>query len=331
MIARIRSAFRGNHTRLLSATWLKSLLPTALLLGSIGFPPLAWSSQGFDGLAEKIVGSLTAEGGGSPKEVLLSPTDCYDATNHMSLPLAVHLRERLSAPLQRAGFNLRAPQTGITDAWVLQCHWKRRDERLSITFVAAPWAHGRRGTVKIVSAWLPLTPDLVPLLRPDLASYGRTLVHRLALNDRLTQPRRVHLRPMQVLNVIGGRPSNDFFNTWLREAIAESNLLIAVQTEDELALLDKGTLRTRGIRPRAKPGLSLTADLVAAQTELSGEVDVEADEVLIKTALHDQTDQELSQASVNVPVGVLPEAVAADLANSSKAPIEAEAPVSQQG
>ena len=328
---RTHSVLLGTVTRRVAPTWLASLLPAAFFLALIGCPTLAWSVQGVDGVTEKVVGTLSAQQAGSPREVLLSPTDCYDATTHMSLPLAVYLREQLAGPLQQAGFRLGEPQKEITKVWVLQCHWKRKGERLSITFVAAPWAEGRRGQVKIFSTWLPVTPDLESMLQPDLPSYGRTLVHRLALNDRLTQPRRVHLRPVQVSNVIGGRPSNDFFNTWLRDAVAESNLLIAVQTEKELAGLDKTTLRTRGIRPRAKPGLSLTGDLVAAQTELSGEVDIGEKEVLVKTALHDQTDQELSQASVNVPVGVLPADVVADLEGATTAPIEAEAPVSQEG
>ncbi|WP_295450974.1 DUF4384 domain-containing protein [uncultured Thiodictyon sp.] len=303
--------------------FLHSLIVFAVFSGP------AWSLEGLDALTAKTVSALS--GAAAPRAVLMSPTDCYDAATGMSLPLAVELRSRVVAALQAADFHLGQPPAAMTDVWVLECHWKVAGERLSVTLTATPWVAGQRGTVQVLAGWLPVTPAVSELLRPDLASYGRTLVHRLALEEHLKEPWRVYLRPLEVGSVVGGRPANDFFNTWLSQAVAQSNLLIAVQSAQTLAALDKSTLRTRGIRPKAATGMSLTGDLVAAQGEVSGAVVLGQQQVRIDSVLHDAQGQALVQAAVEVPLAVLPATVAADLAGAGASGDAAQAPLSRRG
>jgi len=281
-----------------------------------------------DDLTSKVVRALRTEEA-APRDVLLSPADCQDADTDMSLPLALYLRDRLQEALELEGLQVRRPAIGMRDFWLLQCRWRRKDDHLAVTFTANLWTDGKRQRALVVPARLDLDAEILGLLEPDLASFGRTLVHRLALDDKLTAPRRVYLRPLQVSAIVGGKRSNDFFDDWLRQAIEESNLLVAVDAEKELAALDRSSLRRRGIRP--SPGLSLGADLVDAENELSGEVAKKEDQVEVATVLHDQGRTKVAEASVTLPIAMLPAAVVADLEASPGQALAAGAPVSRGG
>ncbi len=307
------------------------LLPL-LLLVSLGCRAGNWSIEGLDASSDKVISTLSSiPGATSPRSVVLSTTDFFDVMTGMSQPLAVHLRDNLAKHLSNAGFRVRDPGASTFDTWVVQCRWKDRGDRLALTYTATPWLNGKRGIVRVIASRIPMTDNIRYLLEPDLASYGRTLVHRLALNEILMRPQRVHLRPVRVANQIGGTELNDYFNTWLKDAVTENHLLVAVQTRNELARLDSQTLRTRGIRPTQKPTMSLTGSLVAAEAELMGEVEVRSNAVSVKVALQGPEGEGLSDSLVTIPLTAFPPGVAANLASGSQKRMAAKAPISVGG
>jgi hypothetical protein len=267
---------RGNpSSRRHGKRWFAFLLLIAV-------PVFGWGLEGLDEVSTRVVGALA---GRTATDVLLSPSDFFDSERHTSPPLALRLRDRFAAALQKAGFRVAEPRQPMSDVWVIRCSWKRKADRLALTIVATPWKGGARGKLKVISASLPVTDEVDRLVKPDVASYGRTLVHRLELKEHLTQPRRVHLRPVKVSSLLGGTPANDFFDAWMDAAVASTSLLIPLRAGATLAGVDHRTMRIRGFRPVKKPGMSLTGDLLAAQGELSGAVAYKEGAIVVDAAL----------------------------------------------
>ncbi len=316
----------GFHGRRL---WLSIAVLVAVV---VAFPVTGASADTLQATNDKVVRTLIGVKDGNLRNVLLSSVDFYDAKTRASLPLAGYLRDQLAGRLRQSGFKVLQPQRSISDLWLVRCSWRRRGQRLSLTYMASPWRRGKRGEVRVVSSTLPLSEVPVGLLEPDVDSYARTLVHRLGLNERLIQPSRVHLRPVRVIGAIGGRRLNDYFNEWLGKAVGASNLLTAVNVEKSLLSVQRNTLRVRGIRPVAKPGMSLTGDLTAAQNEISAEVKVsDTGHLSITAVLHDDRGGQVSEASVRLPTQQLPSELRSELAAPPEPAMTAAAPISHGG
>lgn len=308
------------------------------MLGLWAWPTPSWPADetlvDVDQLGAKLVRTLDSAGTGVPREVLFSPSDCHDATTGISAPLAVALREGLREPLLQGGYALVKPRQALGNVWVLRCKWRFKPDRqrLSVSFTAMPWRDGERASVQVFSSQLPASAAIMNLLRPDAASYGRTLVHQLERDQHLVEPKRIYLRPVQVAGIAadkaGSRPANTYFDAWLREAVRESHRLIPMDAPRMLAGLDRSTLRTRGFRLTAKTGMSLTGDLLAAQGELSGRVAPDpkapSQDLRIDSLLQDEQGQALGEARIDLPLNLLPAAVAADLEQSASAILAAD-------
>ncbi len=308
------------------------LLVVAVVVAIVGSPVMGAGTDALETINNNVVRTLADEKGADLRNVLLSPVDFYDAKTRTILPLAGYLRDKLAERLRQSGFRVLEPQRSITDLWLLRCSWRRRGDRLSLTYMASPWEGGKRGKVRVVSSALQVADVPPGLLQPDADSFARTLVHRLALNERLTQPSRVHLRPVRVAGTVGGSRVNGYFNDWLGKAIGASNLLIAVNVEKSLLGIGRDTLRSRGIRPVAKPGMSLTGELAAAQSEISAEVSVDPGGRLSVTAvLNDDTGRQVAEATVDLPSERLPSGLWHELQAPDKPAMTADAPVSHQG
>ncbi len=286
---------------------------------------------GIQAMQTKVIGVLSEQRQTIGTNVLFSASDCYSKDNELSLPLAPHLRDLMVSALEQNGFKVIKPDVAVEDAWVLSCRWKRKSDKLAFTFMATPWTGGKRGEISVLSVMIPASEIEPHLLQPDMASYARTLIRRLAKNERTLKPWRVYIRPVEVSGVISGKACNAYFNQWMRQAVQESNVLIPVDAPIELAQLSTDTLRLRGIRPR--PKLSLTSDLLAVERQIKGNVSADKQAVEIEAELISKTNaiQPIS-ASVQIPFAKLPRDIASEM--FSKRPKDqaiAQAPTSLKG
>ena len=288
-------------------------------------------------VTSKLVASLNKDWERSSRSVLVSETDFYDGESNISLPLAMELKSQLVKKLVANGYRVLDPRSKTSTAWVIQCRWKERDDKLTVTFIANPWRDWKRGKVIVRSAVVPMGDFDAKLFEPDMDSYSRTLVHRLGLNDNLSSPRSVYLRPLVVLGSVGGKAANSYFNHWLKEGVGKSNLLLPIDTRSTLASLSTATMRTRGFKLKAKTpksdrnivNASLTSALVASQSEIKGDVALNQNSVIVQVDLIDENGVQIAKADVAVPMSSLPNIVATGL--KSPAEMEAEQRVSFNG
>jgi len=315
----------GKITQIRQGFALCLVLCSALLLS-------AQSHATTNSASDKIVKKLEQHWQRASRQVLISTTDFYDADSHLSLPLALTLHAQLVTALEKQGFEVIEPSNDISTAWVIQCRWKQQNDKLSITFIAKPWKDWKLGRVSISSKTMNRGDFADALFEPDMDAFSRTLVHRLALNDTITQPRSVYLRPIVVNGAVGGKSANHYFNNWLKNAVDKSNLLLPIDPQKALAKLSTKTILTRGFTKQAKTqntSSSLTGDLLSSQSELSGSVDLKTRSVKINVDLLDQDGKQLSTSLVNVPFDSLPRLIANDLRQTSH--MQAEKKVAQNG
>ncbi|MGH8615167.1 MAG: DUF4384 domain-containing protein [Gammaproteobacteria bacterium] len=286
---------------------LSALLGLASISSSAGV-------TGLEAMQTKIASILSAHRQAVGRNVLFSASDCYSKDDGLSVPLAPHLREIILSSLEQNGFKAVKPDGGIRNTWVLSCRWKRKGDHLAFTFIATARVGGKRAQVFVLPATISVSEIKPQLLQPDMASYSRTLVRRLAENERAFKPWRVYVRPFEVSGIVSGKRSNEYFYQWMRRGVEESSLFIPADPPRELAMLSKESLRLRGIWPRLKEPLSLTADLLAVERQIQGNVSVAKPHVQIQAELIGQnnTGQPLL-ASVQIPLAKLPPEVAADL------------------
>ncbi|MGH8605143.1 MAG: hypothetical protein ACREXR_20855, partial [Gammaproteobacteria bacterium] len=266
---------------------------------------------GIQAMQAKVIGVLSEQRQTIGTNVLFSASDCYSKDDGLSLPLASHLRNSLVPALEQSGFKVVKPDVAVENAWVLSCRWKRKGDQLAFTFMATPWTGGKRGEISVLSVMIPASEIEPQLLQPDMASYARTLIRRLAKNERPLKPWRVYVRPVEVSGIVSGKACNVYFNQWMRQAVQESNVLIPVDAPTELAKLSPQTLRLRGIQPR--PKLSLTSDLLAVERQIKGSVSADKQAVEIEAVLTRKTNtaQPVS-ASVQIPFARLPRDIASE-------------------
>ncbi|MGH8603656.1 MAG: hypothetical protein ACREXR_13035, partial [Gammaproteobacteria bacterium] len=287
---------------------------------------------GIEATQAKVISVLSEQRQVVGANVLFSATDCYSKDDGLSLPLASHLRNRMVSALEQNGFKV-VKSVALENAWVLSCSWKRKGDNLAFSFIAAPWIGGNRGDLSVLSAII-ATSEIEPaLLQPDMASYARTLVRRLAENERTLKPWRVYVRPIEVSGIVSGKVCNSYFNQWMRQAMQESNVLIPVDAPTELAQLSADTLRVRGIQPRPKADMSLTSDLLAVERQIKGSVSAGKQAIEIEAELISKTNagQPVS-ASVQIPFAKLPRDVFSDMfSDMPKSQPIAQAPISLKG
>ena len=274
------------------------------------------------------------------KTVRLSPIDFFDAPSRTVLPLAGQIRSSLAQDPTRSGYRVLTPHQSARSFWLLRGGWRDRGNQLSLSYTATLWNNGKPGRAQAVSSRLDKKLFPKALFQSDLVSQAQTLLHRLALNERLDGVSSVHIKPVAVGGVIGGRQSNRFFTDWLRNAVDASSMLVAVDTKKAIAKLTRSRLRTRGLRPvsrknknTASKGKSLAADLVNAQTEIAAAVTVQnTSRLVVKAVLQNTRGQAVSDAIVEVPANWLPQPVYQELyAPPEKPKLAATVPIVQQG
>jgi hypothetical protein len=282
----------------------------AMLASALALPWQTISASDLHAAGNKVARALAKSNTAHIKRVVLSPSDFFDAGTHTVLPLSEHIRSALARDLTAAGFRVMDRYPANRDVWIIQCSWRDRGDRAALTYMASPWTNGTRGTVKIIPSAVPSAALAGGLLVPDARSYAHTLVHRLALNERLSQRNRVYLKPVTVAGTVGGSPLNQYFTQWLGDAVAASNLLVSVDVGKALATLERRTFRTRGIRPKKKTSMSLTGALTAAKNEIAAEVKLVGTEALsVFAVLRDDEGDEVSRASVKMPMAEIPAAL----------------------
>lgn len=324
------------------ASWLilkpfrSHLLITALVLASsfISIPICqAKALPDLDAVTEKVFRSLSKISAQGGRSVLISPSDFYDLDSRECLPLSLELAKRLSEAFEMEGYHVAKASERLTKVWVINGQWKKQFNKwLALSFTLTPYVDGKQQKSKLVFAKMPL--DAVPksMFKPEMASYARTLVHRLALHKSLSKPQTVYLKPMNVGGVVGGTDSNKYFNKLLNEAISESNFLLPQDSSKALASVPKKTLRLRGIRPRKKASLSLTGDLMSVDKELSGNVAVaQGKDVNIQAELRGKDGKVTSKATVVIPVSYIPPDLSDDLDKAQNKGMAASAGNSKNG
>lgn len=261
----------------------------------------------FDDAIAKVVSVLTTIRHQANNEVAISATDFYDLESRLSLPLARHIKDRLTATLQQKGFHIVAPSKQLSTVWETAGQWKTKQQWLSATFSFTPRFKGKRNKTRLVFVKISLSSLSEKWLQPDTPSYARTLVHRLVLGKHIASPQSIYLRPIRLQGIIASMPLTNYFQRWLRDAITESSLLMPADPSGELAQLPTPKIRTRGIRPQIKSGMSLTADLLASQTELASQITMQQTGALNITAkLINNHGQNLASSQITLPIALLP-------------------------
>lgn len=291
-----------KHRRLRLVPFVACLL--ALLSGK---QAVAFGVMTLDKAADRLAETLVERGDLRGRYLFVSPNDLYDASTGLSLPLATRLRGALLAAMSRQEVEILLPGADEEQFAILQGTWQRMGPDLVIDLkVMCQGPHGPQA-LAAASERLPAERIDPAALTPDKTSWARFLLRKLEKNLPGQSRRTVHLGRFASGSQGACERLNTYLNGWLRPALAESALLQLIDPGQALARLTPSTLRTRGIRPQAATGASLTADLVDAETELTGQAWPHDHTLEIRLQLRDRQGRQLSAAVVEVPDNLFPD------------------------
>jgi hypothetical protein len=326
------------NTQKRCSEWVRLGIGMGMLLALI-WAPLAAHSEGINNdpldpairKALRLVDKHTRST--QNRKVVVDRNNCVEFQRDISLPFSLLVAERLTSKLREAGHALHDGSVRNQNAVVLGCRWSLKDDTIHLTFNVTPWTGNKRGTVSLAAEAISVSALPPHLFEPDLDAWARTLVHRLDSANRL-QPNNVYLRPFELEGQLQSKEVQEYFDHWFLKALKNSSLFDALQASEVLAQLGTNNLRSRGIRPKEKPGRSLTGDLLNAEMELTGTIryqdpakapnktrafaqpdrrgirPVLTRAVGIHVALSQPDGDQLSKAAVAIPVEVLPPSIA---------------------
>jgi hypothetical protein len=267
------------------------------------------------------------------RDIMISPTDFYERDSQLSLPLSIELRDRFRNQFENNGFNIIKPNFNTETVWILECEWYLVDDKIMFNFKAHPIKDKKRRNLIVISKSIRKSAINENFLKADMPTYARTLVKKLSINDKMALPENIYLRPVKVIKrkknsmktrgmileqrpaaklndqvsgTVGGENTNEYFNILIQDAIAQSNLLIPVDAAVEFTKIKKNQFKTRGMSIKDKPQLSLTSDLLDVKNELTGEIYIEPETIIIQAELTSRKRGGVISASVEFPADLLP-------------------------
>jgi len=270
-----------------------------------------WGGMDLDGAVSKIAASLVEQGQLEGRPVLISPHDFYDVRSGLSLPLATLLREKMVAAMKKRGVRVLLPGVDEDRYMILQGTWQRQKDKISLNMKVMKLGAAGPEAVAAESVPVPI-PEIDPQdLIPDRESWARYLVRTLELKSRDQDRRTVHIKNFNVSGKTGTTADlGGYLSDWLRTALAESRLFSPLDPQTEIKKLPLDTIRTRGTRAIRPEAVSLTADLLKADAELTGSVWLHKEKVEVHVRVSDLQDKKVKQVSAamaDIPSTLFPE------------------------
>ncbi|WP_439814334.1 DUF4384 domain-containing protein [Zavarzinia sp. CC-PAN008] len=287
---------------LLQYAWAGVLLAAALLAGPVRAAPV----PGVDAAAAKLIAKLNENQQAGGRDVVVSPIDFYDGDSKISPPVAIDIQKEVSAALSNAGYTVIRPSSPNQAFWVIGGTWTQAGDKIQLSLQAKPWRDKAWGRGIVTPSIIEASAVPADRLKPDADAWARTLVLRLSDANPQLGPSSLYVRPLRFSGQAGDRRMYDYLQGWFQRAITDSSRFVAIDAKTQIASLDTQTVRTRAIRPVARPGLSLTGDLVDAEFELAGRVEPRDNALLVNVDLRAKGGDTLSTASVEIPADDLP-------------------------
>ncbi len=287
-----------------------------------------FGNKGFDNAVSDLARHMVEQGGLQDKPVLISPHDFYDLNSKLSLPLAVLLREKMITEMKKLGVRVLLPGVDEDRFMIMQGTWVKQREDIIVNIkVMELKEHGPEAVAAASSSFTADQMDPT-FLTPDRESWARYIVRKLESKARDQSRRSAHIRTFSVSGKTGSSAGfGGYLSEWLGTALVESRLFIPIDQSKELKKLPVSTIRTRGTRGIRPVATSLTADLLKADTEISGGAWIHRKDVEIRVSVSDRQGRQISAAMADVPIALFPE-------NLIKEPIrfiEAELPKPSTG
>ncbi len=276
--------------------------------------PAAWGTMDIDRAVNRLADTLVKNGDMTTlKEpaILISPNDLYDATTGLSLPFASLLREKLVTAFANRGIYVLLPGAELEKPLFLQGTWQKQGEDLSISLKVIFLGDDGPNAIAAATEKVPLTKIDQQYLTPNRESWARFLVNHLEKNARMPSKTTLHIRPFTLSGKKQGSAQlGGYLAGWLRPALAESKLFQPIDQTKQLKKLSADVIRIRGIKVLVPTDsnyqTSLTADLLQADAELTGETWLHGDTVEIRTKIVWKDGTQLTAASAEVPASYFP-------------------------
>jgi hypothetical protein len=277
----------------------------------------AWGTMDVDRAVKRLADTLVKNGDMTTLEepaIFISPNDLYDATTGLSLPFASLLREKLVTAFTNRGIYVLLPGAELGKPLFLQGTWQKQGEDLSISLKVIFLGDDGPNAIAAATEKVPLTEIDQQYLTPNRESWARFLVNNLEKNARMPSKTTLHIRPFSFSGKKQGAAQlGGYLAGWLRPALAESKSFQPIDQTRKLKDLPTDVIRMRGMRGTKVSGLpgsnnqtSLTADLLQADAELSGETWLHGDTVEIRTKIIWKDGTQLTAASAEVPASYFP-------------------------
>lgn len=288
------------------------LLCLMVLLFSFPAHSFWGSGQSLDKTAQKLARDLIKTGKLEGEVVLISPQDLYDAQTHLSLPLALQLRNLLVTEMKKAGVRVLLDDANTDEVSILQGTWSVQGEDLFINLKVMRMLEQGPEAISAASTKMPLKNIDKSSMVPDKASWARYIIRQLS--DRLAwhSDMTVHTPPFETNGKEYASELGTYLSGWIRPAMAESGIFRPIDQAKQLNNVNANTLRkrgTRGIRPDipSTEQQSLTAGIFNADTELKGDFYLNNQTVEVRIKLINRDNEQISAASAEIPKDVFPE------------------------
>ena len=239
------------------------------------------------------------------------------------MPLALYLHEKSIAVLRQRGVNVFLPG-GEYPKYKLIGQWTKSGKNLSLSFNVIEFLDKYEQVAAAATENVLLDKIDKNLLKIDIDSMARYLVAKLDKNlnskSHKLEEKTVHLRPFTIRGQEGTAELGRYLSEMLRPALAQSQNFHPLDPAVRLKKIDTKTLRersttknARGIRPKLKEEsietaepMSLTGDILKAQTELLGSVDFFPDHLEIRSHINNDEGRQISAASMEMPRNLVP-------------------------
>lgn len=294
---------RGKPAGVSLAAWL---LAAAGLAGMAGpGPAVAYDAlnTAVNELARNLKDQLAAKGALEHRPVLVTPDGFFELGKGMRLPLSETLSEGFRDALHGYGVTtvlIPGDHGAVLD---LKGKWRGTCEQGLSLQVSVNRLTDSDGVVPIATASKQVTQVDPDLCKRDIDFLGRDVVRQLerGLRDKRT----VYVRPVSAAgDVPQPERLGEHLASWLESALAQDRAnrrLRAIEPAARLGPLPSKELVTRGMKPgRSAPGEtapSVVADMVQAQSELVGMVDVHEEHVRVDLRLVDSRSYEVVRSA----------------------------------
>ena len=302
----------ARHGLLAGAPLAAWMLVATGLAGLAGAGPAA-AYDALNTAVHELARRLASEDALKRKPVLVTPDDFFEQGTGLRLPLSETLSEGFRDELN--GYRVTTVLIPGDDGAVLDLKGKWSgscEQGLSLSVIVNQ--HTDSGGVEVVASARERVRQVDPdLCRRDIDFLGRDVVRQLerGLRDKRT----IYVRPVAVAGEVP-QPERlgAHLASWLNAALAQGRAnrrLTALHPDEELDTLPAKTISSRTLAPTpstpGKTASSLVGDMVRAESELFGRLDVYPEHVRVVLNLVDSRSRRLlNSARVELDKSMLP-------------------------